>query len=66
MRSELAKKLDGLMSKSAPLHLISHSRGGMVGELLYRSMMEDRDPFVAAETTRFRKARREEAERLER
>jgi len=31
--------------KGARLHVVSHSRGGLVGELLCRSMMEDRFPF---------------------
>ncbi|MGP0591074.1 DUF7379 domain-containing protein [Nitrospira sp. T9] len=31
--------------KGARLHLVSHSRGGLVGELLCRSMVEGRFPF---------------------
>ena len=31
--------------KGARLHVVSHSRGGLVGELLCRSMMEGRFPF---------------------
>ncbi|MFY9942584.1 MAG: hypothetical protein WAK57_10455, partial [Desulfobacterales bacterium] len=31
---ELARLLDKLLPKGAPLHLVSHSRGGLVGELL--------------------------------
>jgi len=38
---ELAK----FFPKGARLHLVSHSRGGLVGELLCRGMMEGRFPF---------------------
>lgn len=40
-----ALELAGYFPKGARLHLVSHSRGGLVGELLCRSMMEGRFPF---------------------
>ena len=40
-----ALELAQCFPKGARLHLISHSRGGLVGELLCRSMMEGRMPF---------------------
>jgi len=38
---ELARELPD----SARLHLVSHSRGGLVGELLCRAMLQSRSPF---------------------
>ena len=38
---ELADKLPD----SARLHLVSHSRGGLVGEILCRAMLQSRSPF---------------------
>jgi CHAT domain-containing protein/lecithin:cholesterol acyltransferase len=40
-----ALELAGYFPEGARLHLVSHSRGGLVGELLCRSMMEGRFPF---------------------
>ena len=40
-----ALDLAGYFPEGARLHLVSHSRGGLVGELLCRSMMESRFPF---------------------
>ena len=37
----------------ARLHLVSHSRGGLVGELLARVNRADRDPFPESEIARF-------------
>ncbi len=46
---DLAQKLPA----GARLHLVSHSRGGMVGELLCRGMREGRLPFDEADLRRF-------------
>lgn len=54
----LARKLP----KGARLHLVSHSRGGMVGELLARANRKTLEPFTEAEIGRFLK----QAERLDR
>ncbi len=40
-----ALELAGYFPEGARLHLVSHSRGGLVGELLCRSIMEGRFPF---------------------
>ncbi|MDT3777282.1 CHAT domain-containing protein [Nitrospira sp. MA-1] len=40
-----ALDLAGYFPEGARLHLVSHSRGGLVGELLCRSIMEGRFPF---------------------
>ncbi len=40
-----ALELAGYFPEGARLHLVSHSRGGLVGELLCRSLMEGRFPF---------------------
>lgn len=37
----------------ARLHLVSHSRGGMLGELLARANRLDNDPFTEADVQRF-------------
>lgn len=37
----------------ARLHLVSHSRGGMLGELLARANRLDSDPFTEADIARF-------------
>ena len=41
------------LPKGACLHLVSHSRGGMVGELLARANRVDEKPFAAREIDRF-------------
>ncbi|WP_448874533.1 DUF7379 domain-containing protein [Desulfobulbus propionicus] len=48
---ELIKKLP----TGARLHLVSHSRGGLVGELLARANRLDQDPFTEGEIERFEK-----------
>ena len=54
---ELARKLP----KEARLHLISHSRGGLVGEFLCRARMEGmREPFTADELELLRERERED------
>lgn len=45
--------LVGLLPKGARLHLVSHSRGGMLGELLARANRFDSDPFTGADIARF-------------
>jgi hypothetical protein len=50
------------LPKGARLHLVSHSRGGMVGELLARANRRKQTPFTADEIDRFLK----HAERLDR
>ncbi len=42
---ELAQQLEKILPHDARLHVVSHSRGGLVGELLCRSMVKDRKPF---------------------
>jgi tetratricopeptide (TPR) repeat protein len=42
---ENALELAGKLPDSARLHLVSHSRGGLVGELLCRAMLQSRSPF---------------------
>jgi pimeloyl-ACP methyl ester carboxylesterase len=42
-------ELAELLPAGARLHLISHSRGGMVGELLCRAQTEGKDPFDATD-----------------
>ncbi|MEO8753363.1 MAG: CHAT domain-containing protein [Casimicrobiaceae bacterium] len=51
MRNALA--LLSSLPDGACLHLISHSRGGLVGELLCRAQVIDRDPFEADEIALF-------------
>ena len=41
------------LPKGARLHLVSHSRGGMVGELLARANRVDLEPFTDTEIERF-------------
>ena len=41
----LAARLAELLPKGAPLHLVSHSRGGLVGELLARGLRVGAAPF---------------------
>lgn len=61
--------LEGLPDH-ATLHLISHSRGGLIGELLCRSTMLDADgqpvaePFDEQDLALFRDGERERAKRL--
>ncbi len=61
---ELAQKLP----KGAHLYLVSHSRGGLVGELLCRSMVEGGVPFDQKDFQLFplltRKSDREDLEKL--
>lgn len=54
--SPIANALDLIkaLPENARLHLVSHSRGGMVGELLTRANRTDRDPFTESEIHRFR------------
>ena len=42
---ENALELATALPDSARLHLVSHSRGGLVGELLCRAMLQSRSPF---------------------
>jgi len=42
---ENALELAGKLPDSARLHLVSHSRGGLVGEILCRAMLQSRSPF---------------------
>jgi tetratricopeptide (TPR) repeat protein len=42
---ENALELAGALPDSARLHLVSHSRGGLVGEILCRAMLQSRSPF---------------------
>jgi len=42
---ENAVNLMNCLPKGATLHLVSHSRGGMIGELLCRSQRQKGDPF---------------------
>ena len=47
---DLAEALHRALPPGARLHLVSHSRGGLVGELLCRVMVEgEREPFTAEE-----------------
>jgi pimeloyl-ACP methyl ester carboxylesterase len=57
-----ALELVKTLPKGARLHLVSHSRGGMVGELLARANRIEREPFTSDEIERFLK----HAERLDR
>ncbi len=41
------------LPKDARLHLVSHSRGGMIGELLARANRIDQEPFTKSEIDRF-------------
>lgn len=45
--------LVGSLPVGARLHLVSHSRGGMLGELLARANRLNSDPFTEADITRF-------------
>ncbi|PIU31183.1 MAG: hypothetical protein COT06_09510 [Syntrophobacteraceae bacterium CG07_land_8_20_14_0_80_61_8] len=53
--SPVANALDLVrtLPKGARLHLVSHSRGGMVGELLARANRIDLEPFTDLEIERF-------------
>lgn len=53
--SPVANALDLVktLPKGARLHLVSHSRGGMVGELLARANRIELEPFTDAEVERF-------------
>ena len=53
--SPIANALDLVraLPERACLHLVSHSRGGMVGELLARANRTDREPFDDDEIARF-------------
>ncbi len=72
--SPIANALDLVktLPKGARLHLVSHSRGGMVGELLARANRIDLEPFSDLEIERFlahaqrlkRKGVEDDAERL--
>ncbi len=41
------------LPKGARLHIVSHSRGGMVGELLARANRQDGEPFAEEDIARF-------------
>ena len=43
---DLARKLTEFLGRNAELHLVSHSRGGLVGELLARGMRQGAAPFT--------------------
>jgi len=43
---DLAKALAELLGPNAELHLVSHSRGGLIGELLARGMRRGAAPFT--------------------
>jgi hypothetical protein len=49
----LAGKLAGLLDTGAEVHLVSHSRGGLVGELLARGMRVGAAPFTADDLALF-------------
>ena len=53
--SPVANALDLVMKlpRGARLHVVSHSRGGLVGELLARASRLDAAPFTEAEIKRF-------------
>ncbi|TMH32230.1 MAG: hypothetical protein E6H66_14440, partial [Betaproteobacteria bacterium] len=55
---ENALELAGKLPDSARLHLISHSRGGLVGELLCRAMLQSRSPFDESDLALFDSADR--------
>lgn len=48
---ELAKKLNGILPRNAVVHLVTHSRGGLVGEMLCRGAPGDGGaaPFLPEE-----------------
>lgn len=48
-----ALQLVQTLPKGACLHIVSHSRGGMVGELLARANRQGEEPFSEAEIQRF-------------
>lgn len=50
---ENALDLVRMLPNGARLHLVSHSRGGMVGELLARANRTDQEPFTDDEIARF-------------
>jgi len=51
---DLAEALHLVLPPGARIHLVSHSRGGLVGELLCRAMVEgEREPFTADELEGF-------------
>jgi tetratricopeptide (TPR) repeat protein len=67
---ELVKKLLRVVGDEAELHLVSHSRGGLIGELLARGMRRGAAPFTPDElalfTTSDRRGDREALEELSR
>jgi CHAT domain-containing protein len=58
----LATQLASIVGDGAELHLVSHSRGGMIGELLARAMREDGAIFDTLDYKRFGAGRPEPAE----
>jgi len=58
---DLMKALAGRLPDGARLRLVSHSRGGLVGELLCRGMLHGRGPFVNEELALFKGRTRDEA-----
>lgn len=55
----VAERLFEILGGNAEIHLVSHSRGGLVGELLARSMRVGGAPFTNDELTLFRDLTRE-------
>ena len=49
----LLEKLSAVLPKGAPIHLVSHSRGGLVGELLARGMRIGGAAFDREDLARF-------------
>lgn len=69
--SPIDNAIDALnaLPENATLHLVSHSRGGLIGELLCRGILYDdegkaRDPFMADELALFDPAQRERLSKL--
>jgi len=55
----LVERLAEILGQNAEVHLVSHSRGGLVGELLARGMRVGGAPFTSDETVLFAGAGRE-------
>lgn len=49
----LLTALEELLPRGSELHLVSHSRGGLVGELIARGMRQGAEPFTAADLALF-------------
>ncbi len=62
----LAKKISGVLGTDAELHVVSHSRGGLIGELMARGMRVGAAPFTPDELKLFdEEARAHDREALE-